>query len=43
MNIRCLGQFGVGFYSAFVVSDNVVVTTKKLGSSSGYTWTWDGY
>ncbi|KAI1721604.1 hsp90 protein [Ditylenchus destructor] len=37
-----IGQFGVGFYSAFVVSDKVVVNTRKLGDSVGYTWKWDG-
>ncbi|KAI1728950.1 hsp90 protein domain-containing protein [Ditylenchus destructor] len=37
-----IGQFGVGFYSAFVVSDKVVVNTRKLGDNVGYTWKWDG-
>jgi HSP90 family molecular chaperone len=38
-----IGQFGVGFYSAFMVSENVSVTTKKHDADSiGYKWTWDG-
>lgn len=37
-NIDIIGQFGVGFYSAFMVSDNVSVTTKAFGSDEAYTW-----
>ncbi|EFO92674.1 hypothetical protein CRE_16358 [Caenorhabditis remanei] len=39
-----IGQFGVGFYSAFMVADSVVVTTRKVGSKSeeGLQWTWNG-
>eukprot|EP00081_Caenorhabditis_elegans_P027466 NP_741219.2 Heat Shock Protein [Caenorhabditis elegans] len=39
-----IGQFGVGFYSAFMVADSVVVTTRKVGSSDadGLQWTWNG-
>lgn len=36
------GQFGVGFYSAFVVSDKVTVITKKVGENVGFTWIWEG-
>ena len=32
-----VGQFGVGFYSAFLIADNVVVTTQKTGSKV-YRW-----
>jgi len=33
-----IGQFGVGFYSAFMVSDLVTVTSRALGSDTAYTW-----
>ncbi|KAK0416581.1 hypothetical protein QR680_012573 [Steinernema hermaphroditum] len=37
-----IGQFGVGFYSAFMVAESVKVTTRKEGAATGYTWIWDG-
>ncbi|MEG1027932.1 MAG: molecular chaperone HtpG, partial [Oscillospiraceae bacterium] len=37
-NIDIIGQFGVGFYSAFMVSDDVTVTTKKYGENQAYCW-----
>ncbi len=33
-----IGQFGVGFYSAFMVSDHITVVTKKYGAESAYLW-----
>ncbi|MDR1885953.1 MAG: molecular chaperone HtpG [Synergistaceae bacterium] len=34
-----IGQFGVGFYSSFIVSSRVTVTTRRAGSDE--TWVWD--
>ncbi|AOH35799.1 molecular chaperone HtpG [Luteimonas sp. JM171] len=41
---RLIGQFGVGFYSAFVVADKVTVTTRRAGAeaSEGVRWESDG-
>ena len=33
-----IGQFGVGFYSAFMVSDEIIVETKKYNSKDSYIW-----
>lgn len=41
-DIDIIGQFGVGFYSAFMVSDHVEVVSKKFGSDEAYSWTSDG-
>lgn len=36
--INIIGQFGVGFYSSFMVADKVTVESKKAGSNSSYKW-----
>lgn len=41
-NISIIGQFGVGFYSAFMVSKKIVVTTKALSSDVAYRWESEG-
>ncbi|MEL7030232.1 MAG: molecular chaperone HtpG, partial [Pseudomonadota bacterium] len=40
--VDLIGQFGVGFYSVFIVSDRVEVTTRKAGEAHAWTWTSDG-
>ena len=37
-DIDIIGQFGVGFYSAFMVADEITVRTKKYGSEQAYEW-----
>ena len=41
-DVDIIGQFGVGFYSAFLVSDKVTVRTKAYGSDQAYQWTSEG-
>ncbi len=36
--VNIIGQFGVGFYSAFMVSNKVVVESKKAGEEEAYKW-----
>jgi len=37
-----IGQFGVGFYSAFMVADSVEVVSRKAGADKAWRWTSDG-
>ena len=37
-DVDIIGQFGVGFYSAFMVSEAVTVISKKFGSDQAYMW-----
>ena len=39
---QLIGQFGVGFYSSFMVADQVVVASKKAGNKEAWKWTSDG-
>ena len=40
--VDIIGQFGVGFYSTFMVAKEVTVVTKAFGSEQAYKWTSDG-
>ena len=40
--IDIIGQFGVGFYSAFMVSDKIEVETKSIDGEEAYRWTSSG-
>lgn len=40
--IDIIGQFGVGFYSAFMVADEVSVLSRKAGTDQAYLWQSDG-
>lgn len=35
---QLIGQFGVGFYAAFIVADRVTVTSRRAGSDESFTW-----
>ena len=37
-----IGQFGVGFYSAFMVADRIVVSSRRAGSEEAWTWSSEG-
>ncbi len=41
-DLELIGQFGVGFYSAFMVADKVTITTKKAGETEAFKWESEG-
>jgi len=41
-DMSLIGQFGVGFYSAFMVAEQVEVLSRKAGESQGWRWMSDG-
>ena len=41
-DVNQIGQFGVGFYSAFMVADEVTVDTRRAGEAAAWRWRSDG-
>ncbi|HEX6120790.1 MAG TPA: molecular chaperone HtpG, partial [Dongiaceae bacterium] len=41
-DVSLIGQFGVGFYAAFMVSDQVTVVSRKAGETQAWKWVSDG-
>ncbi|MBC6440683.1 MAG: molecular chaperone HtpG [Rhodospirillales bacterium] len=41
-DVSLIGQFGVGFYAAFMAADAVTVTSRRAGSDEAWRWTSDG-
>ncbi|MDG1709039.1 MAG: ATP-binding protein, partial [Emcibacteraceae bacterium] len=41
-DVNLIGQFGVGFYSVFMIADKVEVTSRKAGDDKGWLWSSDG-
>jgi len=41
-DVDIIGQFGVGFYSAFMVSDKITVTTRAFGETTAWVWESEG-
>ncbi|MBX3711632.1 MAG: molecular chaperone HtpG [Lysobacter sp.] len=42
VDAQLIGQFGVGFYSAFIVADEIAVTSRRAGSDEAWTWRSNG-
>ncbi len=40
--VNLIGQFGVGFYSAFIVANRLEVTSRKAGTEESFTWASEG-
>ncbi len=38
VDAQLIGQFGVGFYSAFIVADSIAVTSRRAGHDNAWTW-----
>ncbi len=38
VDAQLIGQFGVGFYSAFIVADSIAVTSRRAGHNKAWTW-----
>ena len=38
VDAQLIGQFGVGFYSAFIVADSIAVTSRRAGHDDAWTW-----
>ncbi len=38
VDAQLIGQFGVGFYSAFIVADSIAVTSRRAGHNEAWTW-----
>ena len=38
---RLIGQFGVGFYSAFIIADKITLTTRRAGQGTGHGVRWE--
>jgi molecular chaperone HtpG len=42
-DLKFIGQFGIGFYSAFIVADRVDVVSRRAGSDAAWKWSSDGH